>query len=176
MAQSQEFHLKERKHISNAASRSSLGPGFSFVDEDASAGLHGAPHINRTRSAHDTAGPIAAAEGPAAHAAMQGTSMQGTSVQSSMQSTYQAMISGNDGQPMKRTGKKTFANPSSLGSTGGSGGASFFGGGTPGWTQPLRPRDESQLGTTKASGQVPGYTGGWIGVGGWGAGLRATQI
>jgi hypothetical protein len=160
MSGSQEFHLKDRKDV---ASRSSFGPGFSFVDEDGfnAKGLQGAPHINRSRNQHDTEGPIAAERAAASHA--------GPHAQpSSMQSTYQAMIAGHDGQPMKRTGKKTFSGPS-LGSTGGSGGgspmhrtgnagSSFFGG-TPGWTEPLRPRDESKLGTTQASGHVAGYTG-----------------
>ncbi|GAX83693.1 hypothetical protein CEUSTIGMA_g11118.t1 [Chlamydomonas eustigma] len=141
-AEFEEFPLKEKKHYSEAkAGKTSLGPGL-HVSEDSREVPH---HLTRSRIAHDTTDSY-----PDSFTSLHDTYHAPSNT--AFQTSYQAMTAGNAYGTPKRAGKKTFqpvAGPSqpSL--------SSFMGGGTL-----AKLKEENlQLGTTKMSPHVPGYTG-----------------
>eukprot|EP00955_Chlamydomonas_euryale_P005922 63035-Chlamydomonas_euryale.AAC.3 len=198
-----DFPLKQRRHLAPAsgAHASAFGPGMTLRD-DGGSGLHGAPHLNRAHSAHgrgsNCMGPGGSAD--AAHAyAPYGTDPSTEAAQGVQQApttglraaadhsgggsgssdgrfltSYQAQTMHLDERPQRRSGKKTFAVPTSHAGTlrGGSSSAPFALGGSGsgllpyGTTSSQRLLDtrgadvaELQYGTAKGSGHIAGYTG-----------------
>eukprot|EP00195_Chlamydomonas_chlamydogama_P014466 CAMPEP_0202894296 /NCGR_PEP_ID=MMETSP1392-20130828/3728_1 /ASSEMBLY_ACC=CAM_ASM_000868 /TAXON_ID=225041 /ORGANISM="Chlamydomonas chlamydogama, Strain SAG 11-48b" /LENGTH=205 /DNA_ID=CAMNT_0049578947 /DNA_START=139 /DNA_END=757 /DNA_ORIENTATION=- len=147
LAQFEDFPLKERKHFTEArGNKSSLGPGMAISDESNEASLP--HHLNRTRIAHDAADLYTAEDSFAS------TTQRQDAGASMYQTSYQAMQAGTGDNAARRTGKRCVQPTNTQRNT--SGLANFVGGG------PLpRPKDDPtlQLGTTKNSPHVPGYTG-----------------
>ncbi|PNW88686.1 hypothetical protein CHLRE_01g040400v5 [Chlamydomonas reinhardtii] len=144
-AEFQDFAPTSRKHVGGPQAQ--LGPGLQPLEE---AKLP--VNLARSRVVHDGADLI---DDPDSFVAT--TTKQAVAAAGPMLSSYQAMQAGMPLEQKKRTGKKCVAPQEVPGA--GRGGGLFFGSAPAPSSTRVDPGIALELGTTKQSSHIPGYSG-----------------